>query len=45
VNFDGTGSWRASLTSLAQGEGLHSATVRMTRGDEQVDVPVIVYVR
>lgn len=45
VAFDGTGSWRASLGNLDQPVGLHAATVRMTRGSEQYDVPVIVRVR
>lgn len=45
VEFDGTGSWRASLSSLKQGAGLHAATVRFKQETGDVDVPVILWVR
>lgn len=45
VAFDGSGSWRVSLDNMQQPEGIHAATVRMTRGNEQYDVTVMVWVR
>jgi len=45
VEFDGTGSWRARLSALNQGAGLHAATIRFKRDTGDVDVPVILYIK
>lgn len=44
VEFDATGSWRASLSGEELPAGIHGAIVQITRNDERVDVPVSVLV-
>jgi hypothetical protein len=45
LEFDGTGSWRVSLTGSELPQGIHGAVVQMTRNGERTDIPVSVLVR
>lgn len=45
LEFDGTGSWRVSLTGAELPVGIHGAVVQMTRNGVRTDIPVSVLVR
>ena len=45
LEFDGTGSWRVSLTGAELPRGIHGAVVQMMRNGERTDIPVSVLVR
>ncbi|MCK5791396.1 MAG: hypothetical protein KAH34_11160 [Ketobacter sp.] len=44
VEFDATGSWRASIIGAELPRGIHGAVVQVSRGESRVDVPVSVLV-
>lgn len=44
LEFDGSGSWRVSITGDELAAGIHGAVVQMTRDGNRVDIPVSVLV-
>ncbi|MEE2731177.1 MAG: hypothetical protein VYA55_10170 [Pseudomonadota bacterium] len=45
LTFDGTGSWRLSLTGAELPRGIHGAVIQMTRQGVRTDIPISVLVR